>query len=298
MNYSMEEQQPSKQKKANIIRHIYFYLASFITLALVVGSLIALINLGLKTWVLTDANNDPYRAGPPPSLYFNVADQKVGEPTTSIDCTGECQITDDNKTLITTWQESYAAWQETSNNPNYQNSQAAVAALSFLIIALPIFIIHFRSVQKDAKKEGGSTVIRPIYYYLVSLGALLMFVIAGGIMINLILKTWVFPTASEADKLNQKVISQQTAMSMEKNSVQSIIDCAEKCQFDAATVTTAEGWIVDYDNWQTLSQTSFDNTQTEAARNLPFILLGIPLFWYHWRTVRKEQETHKKLEDK
>jgi hypothetical protein len=45
----MDEQQPSKQKKGNLIRHIYFYIASFITLALVVGSLIALINLGLKT---------------------------------------------------------------------------------------------------------------------------------------------------------------------------------------------------------------------------------------------------------
>ncbi|MFA6271722.1 MAG: DUF5671 domain-containing protein [Patescibacteria group bacterium] len=293
----MEEQQSNKQKKGNIIRHIYFYLASFITLALVVGSLIALINLGLKTWVLTDANNDPYRTGPPPTLYFNELDPKVGVTVDNIDCTDECKITDEDKTMISSWEESYTAWQKTANNPNYQNSQAAVAALSFLIIALPIFIIHFRSVQKDAKKEGAATVIRPIYFYLVSLGALLMFVIAGGIMINLVLKTWIFPAASEADRLNQKVVDQQTSLVLEKNSVQSIIDCADKCQLDAATVTTAKDWIVDYDNWQKLSQTSFDNTQTEAARNLPFILLGIPLFWYHWRTVRKEQETHKKLEE-
>jgi hypothetical protein len=152
-------------------------------------------------------------------------------------------------------------------------------------------------VQKDAKKEGNSTVMRPIYFYLVSLGALLMFVIAGGIMINLVLKTWIFPAASEADRLNQKVYSQENSMVMEKGTVQSIIDCAEKCQLEEATVTNAKGWLVDYETWQNLSQTSFDNTQTEAARNLPFILLGIPLFWYHWRTVRREQESHKKLEE-
>jgi hypothetical protein len=294
----MEEQQPNKQKKGNIIRHIYFYLASFITLALVVGSLIALINLGLKTWVFSDANNDPYRVGPPPVLYFTTdVETKAVENSGSIDCTDECQITDQNKTVITSWLDNYAIWKETDQNPNYQNSRSAVSALSFLIIALPIFIIHFRSVQKDAKIEGNSTVMRPIYFYLVSLGALLMFVIAGGIMINLVLKTWVFPAASEAEQLNQKIYNQESSMVIEKNSVQSIIDCAEKCQFEEATVTAAKGWLVDYNVWEERTQESYDNTQTEAATNLPFILLGIPLFWYHWRTVRKEQESHKKSEE-
>ncbi|MBU2235912.1 hypothetical protein KKA01_02525 [Patescibacteria group bacterium] len=286
----MEEQQPAKFRKSQIIRNIYFYLASFITLVIVVGSLIALINLGLKTWVLTDANNDPYSTGPPPSLYFDQESSIPEKSASKIDCDEECQLGEDEKAVITGWEESYAAWQESNNNPNILNSQSAVAAFSFLIIALPIFLIHFRIVQKDAKKAGGHTVIRPIYFYLVSLGALLMFVIAGGIMINLVLKTWVFPSASEADRLNQKISSPDIYMIMETNAVQSIVDCAEKCQLETATVTAAENWLTDYQNWEEVSQGPYNNTQGEAAGNLPFIMLGIPLFWYHWRTVRKEQE--------
>lgn len=293
----MEEQQPNKLKKGNIVKNLYFYLASFITLGLVVGSLIALVNLGFKTWVFSDADNDPYRVGAPSALYLNMSDQKTGDYENKIDCSEECQITEDDRTAITAWKDSYSVWKETYQNPNYQNSRSAVAALSFLIIALPIFIIHFRSVQKDAKKDGGSTVIRPIYFYLVALGALLMFVISGGIMINLVLKTWVFPAASESERLNQKVYSQQASPVFDTSAVQSIVECAEKCQFDADTVTTAENWLVDYEQWEQSTQTEYDTTQTEAAGNLPYILIGVPLFWYHWRTVRREQESHKKLEE-
>ncbi|MBU2235682.1 hypothetical protein KKA01_01335, partial [Patescibacteria group bacterium] len=103
----MEEQQPVKFKKSQIIRNIYFYLASFITLAIVVGSLIALINLGLKTWVLTDANNDPYRTGPPPSLYFDQESSIPEKSASKIDCDEECQLGEDEKTVITGWEDSY-----------------------------------------------------------------------------------------------------------------------------------------------------------------------------------------------
>ncbi len=283
-----------QKDKRQVIRSVYFYVASLVTLGIVVGSTIFLINLGFKSWVFTEAEPTAYRAGTPPSLSVSEKFAPVEEPEAFLTCEDTCTLTSEQSDTIETWETNYATWQESSKNSNSGRARDAVNAFSFLIIALPFFLIHFRIVQKDAKKETEKerAVIRPTYYYLISLASLLMIVIAGGMLINLGLKTWVFPSAGEADKVNQYDRVEPYQLS-EKSSIYSIVDCGEKCGVDKETTALANQWITDYEAWDEASLHAYDNTQRQAASTIPFIIVGLPLFWYHWNTVRKESKDKK-----
>lgn len=291
----------SSMKKTFVIRSLYFYIASLITLAIVSGSLIFLVNMGLKSWVFTKADvGVASRLGPPPTLVLDpngvISTDKAetilgGE----LSCTGTCTLTETQKTSISSWKANYQNWIDANANPGSQRARDAVAALSFLIIAAPFYFIHFRTVQRDAKKaeEGDKSVLRPIYFYFVSLASLIMMVIAGGFLINLTLKTWVFPSAGRVDTAAEKVYTTPSMIGAESGGVPSVIACGEKCGIDAETVTLAKRWQDDYGAWQKESSGSSDSTQRQAATSIPFVLIGIPLFWYHWTVVRREAKERK-----
>ena len=289
----------SSDNKGKVVRSVYFYLTSFITLGIVIGSLVFLITLAFQTWVFTEADPIQARIGSPPSLYFITKAEPVREISeTVLTCDEECELTVSQKNDIERWQTNYAAWQVRRDNPGAERARGAIAAFSFLIVALPFYLIHFRVVQKDAKKEGASErgVIRNTYFYLVSLASLLMIVITGGILINLALKTWVFPSAGEYDK--KVAIRELDPFDISRNGIHSVINCADECELSEETISDSEQWLVDYDLWQQSYQTT-DSAQRQGAATLPYILLGIPLFWYHWRAVRRESKknTDEKIQE-
>ncbi len=287
----------NSMKKTFVIRSLYFYIASLITLAIVSGSLIYLVNMGLKSWVFTKADTSvSSRLGPPPTLVLDpngVTSVDKAAPTAiggELSCTGACTLTEIQKSSIASWKTNYQNWIDANANPGSQRARDAVAALSFLIVAAPFYFIHFRTVQRDAKKseEGDKSTIRPIYFYFVSLAALVMMVVAGGFLINLTLKTWVFPSAGRVDTAAEKIYSTPTMIGTEAGGVPSVITCGEKCGVDAETVAMAKRWQDDYSAWQKETSGNADSTQRQAATSIPFVLIGIPLFWYHWAVVRRE----------
>ena len=149
-------------------------------------------------------------------------------------------------------------------------------------------------VQREWRQETDQerSVIRPTYFYFVALAALIMMVVAGGFLINLGLKTWVFPSAGEADKLQTSSVMPVTA-TPEGEAVKSIVSCGSACGLDQETIDLAGRWQTDYDAWNTAISKNVDNTQRQAATSIPFVLVGIPLFWYHGSVVRKESREKK-----
>ncbi|MFC1687500.1 DUF5671 domain-containing protein [Patescibacteria group bacterium] len=294
----------TSMKKGSVIRSLYFYIASFVALGIVIGSSVFLINLGLTTWVFTQAEDPLIELGPPPVLYLDLesidglerSPEALGLSTLS--CDEPCELSQTYIENIESWKENYVVWQDASEKPNTSTARDAVSALSFLIVSLPFFIIHFRSVRREARKAqvGDRGVIRPTYYYLVSFTSVLMIVIAGGFIINVILKTWVFPGASETDNYESRAYPMQMS-AFETAPVDSLVSCGEACGLDQNTITIAGDWKTDYTNWQEeSSKYSYSNPQRQAASAIPFILLGIPLFLYHWRVIRKEHQEIEKQE--
>ncbi len=285
-------------RKGQVIRTLYFYLASLITLAIVVGSVVFLINLGLKAYLFPEANSNSYY-GPPSPVYLDTTSTEASKPvpapgSTILQCTDGCSLTEAQKTNIQSWKTNYQNWKDNEANPGARNARDAVAALSFLIVALPFFIIHFRMVQKSAREQDEDhSVLRPTYFYFVSLSSLLMMVIAGGFLINIALKTWVFPAAGRFDDNSTQVYPTAEITSAEKGGVQSIVTCGETCGLDEETVSLAEQWSKDYDGWYAQQQKRSNTRQQQAASAIPYVAVGIPLFLYHWSVVRREAKKNK-----
>ncbi len=279
------DQQDGNARKTTV-KKIYFYVASLVTLGIVVGSLIYLLGLGLRTWVFTEAEYSWSRAGYSPELFLE--NPTTGAPD-EISCeAGECSLTDTQRQQLATWQESYSQWQEQKIDPNADRLQDAIGGFSFFIIALPIFLIHFREVRRD-RKHDSTLLIHQIYYYLISFAALLMIVISAGVLVNTGLKAWVFPSAGEYER-TEKVASPR-ALPGTQSTAEQLVDCADACALDSATVTLLQ----DYQSQQARTET-IDTLQRNAAAALPFFLVGVPLFWYHWqriRQVRKDKQGEK-----
>jgi hypothetical protein len=119
--------------KNNLIRSLYFYAVSIIALFMVAYSLIDLLNIGLKTWVFTDAGHSSYEciARTSDTVKPGITDPYIG-PT----------------------QEECDRQNEQNRRNELRNRQSsAVRDLSMLAVSLPLFLFHFRIVQKEWKER-------------------------------------------------------------------------------------------------------------------------------------------------
>ena len=129
-------------KATQTIRSIYFYAVSIIALFMLVFSAVDLINIGLKTWVFKNADPSysiciPGNAGTyngpmiPAPTDLNVKTAPIG-PTQA-----QCDVQN----------------QQNEENISRQNQSSAVRDFSMLVVALPLFLFHFRIVQKEWKER-------------------------------------------------------------------------------------------------------------------------------------------------
>jgi hypothetical protein len=77
------------------------------------------------------------------------------------------------------------------------------------------------------------------------------------------------------------------------SAVQSVANCGTACGLDESTVTLAKQWVIDYNAWNSSMNTGYSTPGRQAATTIPFIVFGIPLFWYHWAVVRREAKERK-----
>lgn len=119
--------------KIALIKNIYFYLVAFVALMMVVFSLADLVNLGLKTWVFTKADGPNYYpmtgcATMPP------AEVKSGQITVE-----QCaQMEEENR-------------QRQEEERVASNQRNVVRDISFIVVGLPLFLIHWRILRKKEK---------------------------------------------------------------------------------------------------------------------------------------------------
>ncbi|MEK7160599.1 MAG: hypothetical protein AAB724_01080 [Patescibacteria group bacterium] len=130
--------------------------------------------------------------------------------------------------------------------------------------------------------------VRKIYLYLFSLVGLTLMIIAGVQLINLALRVYVFTQIDRQDTYYQKmppcsVIAPEklTAINQETSAV----------QLTAEEKASLASWQASYKAWQK-EQESYDpitaSRQRTAAQCLAMLVVGLPLFAYHWQVIRKE----------
>lgn len=123
----------------NTIRQIYFYAATLIFLVMAVIASVALIDLGLKTYVLTDADG----------AYAPTCDA-TGTIRYGIDAPAPPQA--EPTEGVEAWRRAECERLLSAQRASERQRQLA-QHLSMLIVAAPLFVLHFRWVQKEREKE-------------------------------------------------------------------------------------------------------------------------------------------------
>lgn len=121
------------------IRQVYFYAVSLVGLLMLVFSSADLINLGLKTWVFTAAEEAEYAVYPEfPRPAYAPDGKPLKEPK---------ENPEEIKAQMAEKQE-FAKKQRRA-----QKQRDALRDISFLIVGLPLFLFHFRVVQSEKNNQ-------------------------------------------------------------------------------------------------------------------------------------------------
>ena len=112
------------------LKKAYLYLISVISLVIWVIGAIMLLNMALKTWVFTKAEQ---------SYYYNPCDERVPSPKSSdgvipAPCTAEERARHD---------------QRERDNRMAQKQRDAAQALAMIIIAAPVWLGHWRLAKRE-----------------------------------------------------------------------------------------------------------------------------------------------------
>ncbi|MBI4276321.1 hypothetical protein HY629_00585 [Candidatus Uhrbacteria bacterium] len=152
----------------------------------------------------------------------------------------------------------------------------------------------YRFTIQDPRSTNMSKnpLIRSIYLYLFALVGLGMLVVGTARLVNLGLKVYVFTKADHGYFYKPEPPYPTRYQGVED--VQTLIACGEKCGVNEKIKESLRMWQADYERWQRdQSQEPVDTRgaerQREAASALSLILVGLPLWLYHWWVIKKDK---------
>ena len=138
-------------EKHNLIRKIYLYFFSFLGLVLLTIGGIRFLDMGLKTFIFT-------RADEPQKIRQEYSNYSM--PPISVARIGKYQDEDgtseDEKAMIKEWLDGYERWKETGAKIDYVVSQRhkdASGNLALILIGLPLYIFHWRAIKREIKNK-------------------------------------------------------------------------------------------------------------------------------------------------
>lgn len=125
--------------------------------------------------------------------------------------------------------------------------------------------------------------------YTFSLVGLVLVVIGGVQLVNMGLKAWVFTQADEEQRIWQKqppmpvITEKRVEAAVKEGKIENLTEDEKGAM---------EQWLVSYGAWKQ-QQEKFDPVTSQrhrdAASSLSYILVGLPLYLFHWRIIRREK---------
>lgn len=128
--------------KAKLIKTVYLYLVAAVSLLFVAIGTGTILNTGLKYYIFPDAEK---------KSYFECNQQP---PVTSV--ISKEGATEDQKAQIDALLKDYENWKDNQSGdkcivPARQNK--IIDAITMVIIALPILLIHWRLIRKEKEEK-------------------------------------------------------------------------------------------------------------------------------------------------
>lgn len=131
--------------KAKLIRTIYLYLAALVSLIFVAVGTGNLLNTGLKFYFFPKAEKGGFsRCNQQPPIYS--LDKNALAPV----------ATPDQKVQLDNLLRDYAQWQKDNTGEecySQERQNNVVNALTMMIIAIPIFALHWRIIKKEKEEK-------------------------------------------------------------------------------------------------------------------------------------------------
>lgn len=135
-------------EKKNIIRHLYLYAISLISLVLMIVSSIGFINLVVKEYVLdvkswSEMDVYSYQCSDE-TLFFYYDNNGIKVERAPVKTTDQKQIEKDKCVAD--------ALEKAELQANNDNKRDIATWLSMLIVAIPLYFFHWRIIRKKNKK--------------------------------------------------------------------------------------------------------------------------------------------------
>jgi len=133
--------------KHTLVRTIYLYIFSLLGLVLLIIGGVRLVNMGLKAFIFTQADEEQRINFERPPLYQMETLQKIDEAELS-------QVSAEEKKQLQSMIQSYEAWLERSDAVDPITSRRhrdASTSLAMMLIGLPLYLSHWRMTKKEAK---------------------------------------------------------------------------------------------------------------------------------------------------
>ncbi len=138
--------------KHPLVRTIYLYIFALLGLTLVTIGSVRFLDMGLKTFVFTKADEDRYVNYPPSMPYPIEKMQQIGEP-------GDGKVvgfTEEEKIIIMQAVNNYKIWLEKSSAVDPVSSQRqrdASINLALILVGLPLYLYHWRTIARETKRD-------------------------------------------------------------------------------------------------------------------------------------------------
>lgn len=132
------------------------------------------------------------------------------------------------------------------------------------------------------------TLLRKIYLYTFSLIGLIMVVIGAVRFIDMGLKTYVFKLADEQERVQWArpvMIPEYAKYKFENAEIKEDIKLSQE-EYDQMKAIIEEYKIIEKEKGEI--DPVIARKHRDAANSLAMILIGLPLYLFHWLTIRKE----------
>lgn len=135
------------------------------------------------------------------------------------------------------------------------------------------------------KNEKSRSLIRTIYLYLFALVGLALLTTGAVRFVDMGLRALVFTKADEMQRLYQAM---PPVMPYPPERIEAIQEGEDLSEEEKAAI---KRWLADYKDWEE-RRSKIDpviaSRHRDASVNLAMILVGLPLYLYHWRIIGRE----------
>lgn len=141
--------------------------------------------------------------------------------------------------------------------------------------------------------EKQHSLVRTIYLYIFALLGLMILIIGGVRFVDMGLKAFIFTKAEE----EQRLMYRQPPLLY---SIEKVEELQDEEGLSEEEKTAIKQWLADYKDWQEGSSkvNNLDSRrQRDASSNLAMILVGLPLYLYHWGIIKREVRRQEKNEE-